>query len=336
MPRTPVDTYVNTGQAAGEEASSTGMGRHLTFDEMVLNHPYHSDGFVDGGDPVSYGDTVGVAFKSAATDADMIAIDTEGIWWLNVLGIVSDGTDDGLAQELPAGSRIFIQRSAGTTVYILTGESDPQSFQPFGITQSAVTASLTVPTLVAVKVHQERNDWLHVLLGARDDELLLEGDAALREQCWLKAFLGPVDNLESGETITAMNFRMTTMRDEDVGNLEVAEFKCHHDYAGKLGHMMPLKINIDSGGGGAAMAAGIEILAEGAGTAHDVLCGIRFHQKDTNGTVMAPFRFDTPTSFGLKAITTAPSDGGGTMYQFPVDVAGVIVGYVAVYDVTGT
>ena len=48
----PVDKYVNTGQSAGEQASSGGEGRVLTFEESVLTHPYHSDGFVDGKDPV--------------------------------------------------------------------------------------------------------------------------------------------------------------------------------------------------------------------------------------------------------------------------------------------
>ena len=62
----PVDTYVNTGQTAGEECGSTYAGRHLTFEESVLVHPYHADGFVDGGDPVLYDNIVGVAFKSAA------------------------------------------------------------------------------------------------------------------------------------------------------------------------------------------------------------------------------------------------------------------------------
>lgn len=330
----PTDVYVNTDQAAGEECSSTNEGRHLTFEESVLTHPYHADGFVDGGDPVFYGDTVGVAFKSASADTDMIAIDTEGIWWLNVLGIVSDGTADGLAQALPAGSRIFIQRVPGTDAYILSGESDPMNFKPFGIALSAVTSSLTVPTLVAVKVHQERNDWLHVLLGAWGDELLLEGASALRAQTWLKAFLGPVDNLEAGETITAMNFRMTTMRDTDVGNLNVAEFKVHHDYAGRLGEMHPLKLNIDSGGGGADMAYGVEILAEGAGTAHSVLTGIRLHQKGTDGTLMSAIRFDTVDSFGLLAVTTNPSDTG-VCYQIPIDIAGTLF-YLLAYNTTGS
>jgi len=332
----PVNAYVNTGQSAGEEASSTGGGRHLTFEESVLNHPYHSDGMVDGGDPVSYGDTVGVAFKGAAAETDMIAIDTEGGWWLNVLGIVSDGTNDGLAQELPAGSRVFIQRSAGTTVYILTGESDPQNFQPFGITESAVTASLTVPTLVFVKVHQERNDWLHVLLGARDDELLLEGEGDLRAQTWLKAFLGPVDNLESDETITAMNFRMTTMQDEDVGTLNGIEMKVHHDYAGKLAAMHPLKLNIDSGGGGAALAYGVEILAEGDGTAHDLLCGVRFAQKGTDGTLQAPFRNDgTYADYGIIVRSNAAPSKTSTWLEIPW-LYGNTLYWLIGYDTIGT
>ena len=62
----PVDTYVNTGQSVGEEVSSGGGGRVLTFAESVLVHPYHADGFVDGKDPVRYGDIVGVALKGAA------------------------------------------------------------------------------------------------------------------------------------------------------------------------------------------------------------------------------------------------------------------------------
>ena len=80
----PVDTYVNTGQSAGKECSSTYEGRHLTFEESVLVHPYHADGLVAGGEPVRVGDIVGVAFTSASAATDMIAIDTEGIWWLNV------------------------------------------------------------------------------------------------------------------------------------------------------------------------------------------------------------------------------------------------------------
>jgi len=326
--------YPVTQEVAGNEASSTYEGRHVTYYESVLTHPYHSDGLVNKGDPCIVGDLVGVAFISAAATDDLVALDTEGIWYLNVLGSVSDGTDDGLAQALTDGQRVYIKKVPGSDTYILSGQSDPETWAPFGICMGAVTAHLTVPTLVAVKVHQERNDWLHILLGAKDNELLLEGDPALREQTWCKGFFGPVSYLEASETVNVVNYRMTTMRDTDVGSLNVAEFKTHHDYAGKLAAMMPLKVNIDSGGGGSAMAAGIEILAEGAGTAHDVLCGIRFHQKDTDGTLMAPIRFDTTTSFGIVAVTTNPSDTGAC-FQIPVDIAGTLY-YLLAYNETGS
>ena len=330
----PVDIYVNTNQSAGTEVSSGGEGRVLTFEESVLTHPYHSDGFVDGKDPVFYGDTVGVALKGAAAATDMIAIDTEGIFWLNVLGSVSDGTSDGLAQALTPGQRVYIKIVPGTDTYILSGQSDPMNFKPFGTTESAVSASLTVPTIVAVKVHQERNDWLHVLLGARDDELLLNPTAALREDTWLKAFIAPTRAMVGGEAIGGLNFRMTTNDDADVGNMQTAEFKCHHDKAGKLGWMIPLKVNIDSGGGGSAMAAVVEVVAEGAGTAHDVLTGIRFRQAGTDGTLMSVLRFDTVDSFGVLAVTTNPSDTG-VCYQIPVDIAGTLF-YLLAYNQTGS
>ena len=92
MPGVQVGVY--PGQLdAGTQVSSTGEGRHLTVREDELIHPYHADGFVDKGDPVcvcdagvpgTYGNIVGVAFNSGAAVADLIAIDTEGIWNLTV------------------------------------------------------------------------------------------------------------------------------------------------------------------------------------------------------------------------------------------------------------
>jgi len=149
----PTNVYVNTGQTAGEQCSSGGEGRILTFAESVLTHPYHADGFVDGGDPVVYDNIVGVARSGAAAATDLIAIDTEGIRWLNVLGSVSDDSDDGVAETLSIGSPIYIKKTPGADTYILSGQSDPVSWQPFGYVLGEVTAHLTVPTLVAVKVH---------------------------------------------------------------------------------------------------------------------------------------------------------------------------------------
>ena len=149
--------YPITYRTAGEEGSSTYEGRHLTFVESDLVHPYHADGLVDKGDPVLVGDNiVGVAFKSAAAATDLIAVDTEGIWYLNVLGCVTlDGTAAGIAHAGVAGDPIYFQKVPSTDMYLLSGENDSANRVPFGFLLGATTGSTTVPTLVAVKVHMD-------------------------------------------------------------------------------------------------------------------------------------------------------------------------------------
>ena len=84
--------YLSTGHLAGEECSSTYEGRHLTLEESYLTHPSHTDNMVDQGDPVLCGENiVGVAFNSAAVATDLIALDTEGIWFLEVYGTDDEG-----------------------------------------------------------------------------------------------------------------------------------------------------------------------------------------------------------------------------------------------------
>lgn len=218
----PVDTYINTDQAAGEECSSTYEGRHLTFAESVLAHPYHADGFVDGGDPVVYGDIVGVAFTGAAAATDRIVIDTEGIWWLNVLGSVSDDSDDGVAEELSPGTPIYIKKAGGTVgaPYVLSGQSDPIAWQPFGYVLSTVTSHLTVPTLVAVKVHWDPTEgdtiqkglssamWIstkdgHSFLSLRADAQGANGDHRLIYAALTLSGGGPGEALRGRTVVTA-------------------------------------------------------------------------------------------------------------------------------------
>jgi len=143
----PIDYYVNTGQSAGEEASSGGEGRVLQFAESVLTHPTHADGFVDKGDPVVFGDAVGVAMKSASAATDIITVDTEGIWWLNVTA-----TNDLGNAAMVAGQNVYINR----TTCALSGITNPATQLFFGTTLSAITSGST--TLVAVKVHRDPNE----------------------------------------------------------------------------------------------------------------------------------------------------------------------------------
>lgn len=132
----PQNLYDPSVHSAGDEASSTYEGRHLTFEESQIAHPSHTDGFVDKGDPCLVGDTiVGVAFKSAAAATDLIAIDTEGIWYLNVVA----------NSNMNQGAPVYIDPVTGIL-------SDDSNDVPFGTILSALTANQTAQ-LVAVKVH---------------------------------------------------------------------------------------------------------------------------------------------------------------------------------------
>ena len=143
MPTT--DIYVNTGHTVGEQASSGAEGRVLTFEESQISHPSHTDGFVDGKDPVCIGNIVGVSMSGAAAATDLIAVDTEGIWWLNVVA-----SNDGGTSAIARGDRIYIN----TTTCVLSKIVTAATQIPFGVACGALGASGTAAVL-AVKVHQD-------------------------------------------------------------------------------------------------------------------------------------------------------------------------------------
>ena len=144
----------------GEELSSTYEGRHLTFLESELTHPTHTDGFVNKADPVVVGHIVGVAFTSAAAATDLVAIDTEGIWNLDVVAANDEGND-----AVAAGDEIYIN----TTTAVLSKIASADTQVPFGYAIGVVTAGET--GAIAVKVHWDPVD--NMVL---DDEPLFFGD----------------------------------------------------------------------------------------------------------------------------------------------------------------
>lgn len=77
--------YYDPYAEAGQEISSTGEGRHVYVQEIVLIHADSGDGLVDKGQPVGFWDGVGIALKSATSTSENIPIDTEGIWRLSVV-----------------------------------------------------------------------------------------------------------------------------------------------------------------------------------------------------------------------------------------------------------
>jgi hypothetical protein len=129
---------------AGKEVSSTYEGRHVTFPESYLVHPSHTDGLVDGKDPVLAGNIVGVALKGAAAATDQIAIDTEGIWALTVVA-----TDQLGNSAVAVGDEIYINR----TTAVLSKNSDSENNIPFGV--ALMSASSGATDVIAVKVHND-------------------------------------------------------------------------------------------------------------------------------------------------------------------------------------
>lgn len=163
--------------AAGDQISSTYEGRHLTFVESELNHPYHSaDGFVDKGDPVvvqtSTGFIVGVALKSAEADTDLIAIDTEGIW--NLMAYADkDEFWDKVAGEgaIVPGDPLFIDSVSATAITAGIGacgiskRRDYATQVPFGFALGSLDNE--DEGRIAVKVHNQGSFDLRRSMGNR-------------------------------------------------------------------------------------------------------------------------------------------------------------------------
>ena len=172
-------------QTAGTEVSSTYEGRHLTVREDELIHPYIADGFVNKGDPVilcdagvqtTYGNIVGVAFKDGATAADLIAIDTEGIFNLKV-----DAYNDLGGSAIEIGDPLYIRAGTlpGAVSVLGTGDAeiskrnDSATQVFFGYALGSMVSTGTGQ--IAVKVHaapwpeQEERRWHTLLTGTYGD-----------------------------------------------------------------------------------------------------------------------------------------------------------------------
>lgn len=249
--------YYATGHVAGEECSSTYEGRHLTLEESYLIHPYHADGLVDKGDPVLFavGSTwmngVGVALNSASAATDLIAIDTEGIWYLDVTGCISDGSINGQARVLNAGDPIYIRKAGGTVgdPDILSGEDDANNYVPFGYLLGTVAASVSVHTLAAVKVHWDPNCLETINVGSYStpaapviDNLEIDISATARaaaelgeswgiEYAWLKAYIGLSAPLQAGEDMQGIYVRLEDNKHSTGGDLFAGRFQTHANHA---------------------------------------------------------------------------------------------------------
>ena len=135
-----LNPYLNPYAVKGQEISSTNEGRHINILEGDLVHPAHTDGFVDKGDPVSFGIGwaglgVGIALKSASANTDIIPIDTEGIWRCEVVA----------EWDMIVGQLVFI-----TSAGVLVDWPPDENTHIFGYTLQPLLAGTGT---IAVKVH---------------------------------------------------------------------------------------------------------------------------------------------------------------------------------------
>lgn len=326
--------YLATDHSAGDEASSTYEGRHITVEESYLAHSYHADGLVDKGDPVIIGENiVGVALNSASAATDLIAIDTEGIWYLNVIGSVSDGTSDGIAKALVPGDVVYIEQTPGSGTN-LSGESDPNRFKQFGYLLGDVSAHVTTPTLVAVKVHGAgvpNNGALNFGSGSTDGfNFPLEGSTTLRDSVLIRATVEPATVLLAGEQIHGFNIRMVDNEISTGGEITAGELKVVRDEStdATVSSATALKLDCDNKNGGIApFVRALDIMVEGAGTAPAIRSGIHFNSSGTAGTLEGIFEIEA----GALGSGNADKTGGAKTHYLQVLYGGV-AHFIQLYD----
>lgn len=129
---------------AGEEISSTYEGRHVT---LLASELTHAGAVVTKGLPVVFGTIAGIALKTEVAGTDLIAVDTEGIWVVDVVAANIDGNS-----AVVPGDRLFIN----TTTCVVSKTQYPASYIPFGYALGSIDAGNT--NTIAVKVHQDPSE----------------------------------------------------------------------------------------------------------------------------------------------------------------------------------
>jgi hypothetical protein len=330
--------YLATGRAAGQEISSTYEGRHLSIEEQYMTHPYHADGLVDKGDPVLIGDDiVGVALNSASAAGDVIAIDTEGIWFLNVLGTISDGTADGAVHTMAVGDQVYINRTAGTVgaPYMLSGQADPHNFVPFGYLLGDVTAHLTTPTLAAVKVHGIPTDWPNHKFGQysgvfgdnAEIDLVAAKAAGQNQPSWLGIYVKPSTIMAaSGDQVHAIKIRLEDVLASTGGDLQGIRTQVHcNNAAGVWTRLYGQYVAIANTASSAITESiGLAIAMGGAGAAPAMQTAFQVMGDGTLGTLQSWFQTEIGRGAGLKV--QVQSLNQNSTHKIPINIDGTIYG----------
>jgi len=321
----PTVNFYDGFTTAGDEISSTYEGRHITLEESILVHPVHGDAFVNKGDPIYCDGIVGVALLDGDAATDMISIDTEGIWALSVLGAIASGQTLGLAHALAIGEDVWINKTTG----VLSGKAEPYFNASFGVLLNEVTASTTVATVVAVKVHGTPNMLDRINVGAdQSAPALLDPTSANRDTVWIRGYFHPSSLIEAGEQIQGISIRMEDDLASTGGEITAAEFKAvkHDPTNASVSALTGVKIGIANTDGGAATEVKALSISMGGvpGAAAAMQTAIQIVGDGTMGTLQSWFDTEIARGAGLKA--QAQSLNQNTTHKIPIAIDDVIYG----------
>jgi hypothetical protein len=297
----------------GDEISSTYEGRHITLLESDLVHPAHADVFVDKGDPVVSATgrpaIVGVAFVSAAAATDRIAIDTEGIWNLDVVA-VNDAGDSAVA----GGDCIYIN----TTTAVLSKISNQATQVPFGYALGIITAGAT--NAIAVKVHFDQS-----LDNAKRTYMTVATGTYVYGKHHTSIFAG-------GES-TGLEYFDQQVTGTQTGG--IYGFGTWMELAAGFTSIAALTVAAEIGiyDAGATLTLARIVMQQIQGILASAPASLHIHRVNiaaAGGAITALYAFANPTSAGYvaSAATGATKLGGIPL----ADIVGVGVGWVRLYD----
>ncbi len=333
--------YSATGKTAGDELSSTYEGRYLSLEEGLLVHPYHAaDNLVDKGDPVYRrdGGLVGVAMNSAATASDYITIDTEGIWFLNVFGCITDGTVNGAAKALYAGDPVYIKKTPGTDTTILSGQSDPAHYQFFGYLLGDTTADLEsgTPDLVAVKVHGMVSELNNIFkygmsCGVFGNNMEIDHVAAKasgQQEVSALSFFIKLSTImaASGDRVHGLKIRLEDVLASTGGDLQGLRVQVHqNNQANALTRIYGAYLAIALTSGTSLLESiGLAIAMGGTpGYAPAMQTAFQVMGDGTMGALQSWFQTEIGRGAGLKADVRSLT-GVNTVFEIPLNVNGTI------------
>ncbi len=114
-----------TGNKSGDAITASYAGRYLEFKEELMVHPTRDSGLVVVGDPVLVNGITGRAMSSASSSADIIAIDTEGCYFFDVVLTSGGSVGDGIYISGVNGA--LSDDSDGWAFGRLLGDADPDA-----------------------------------------------------------------------------------------------------------------------------------------------------------------------------------------------------------------